>query len=468
MSEGHPAARARPRVIVAGSGVGAVEAVLALRALAEPLAIEIELVAREDHFLYRPLAVVEPFGHPPPYRLPLDRLERTHGMRHRRDALARVDADAHRITLAGGGELEFDALVVATGALPEQWLPGALTFRGPEDVEDYRALLAQLEAGTVDHVLFTVPPAASWTLPLYELALLTTAWIAEHGVISAELTLATPQREPLALLGSSAGRVVRDLLDNRGIRLLTDAQVVSLRHDGATLADGRLVVADRVVTLPRLVGNPPPGLPADADGFVPIDEHGAVAGLRDVYAVGDVTAFPVKQGSVAAHQADAAAAAIAARLGARVAPAPFEPIIQAVLLTGVTARYLQADLSGTGPGISTVGVDPLWWPPEKIAAQYLASYLAEQPDLAEIPELAVRGPRPADEEQYRQQQRRLALRFAHADANMGQHAAALRWLQVLETIDGSLQPEHAELRNRWERARRGPKAAPDRADKIAP
>lgn len=338
MSEGHPAARARPRVIVAGSGVAAVEAVLALGALAEPLAIEIELVAPEDHFLYRPLAVVEPFGYPPPYRLPLDRLERTHGVRHRRDALARVDADAHRVTLAGGGELEFDALVVAT------------------------------------------------------------------GVIGAELTVTTPQREPLALLGSSAGRVVRDLLGNRGVRLLTDAQVVSLRHDGATLADGRPVAADRVVTLPRLVGNPVPGLPADADGFVPIDEHGAVAGLRDVYAVGDVTAFPVKQGSVAAHQADAAAAAIAARLGARVAPAPFEPIIQAVLLTGVTARYLQADLSGTGPGISTVGIDPLWWPPEKIAAQFLASYLAEQPDLAEIPELAVRGPRPANEEQYRQQQ----------------------------------------------------------------
>lgn len=157
------------------------------------MAIEIELVALEDHVVYQPLAVVEPFGSPPPYRLPLDRLERTHGVRHRRDALARVDADARRVTLAGGDELEFDALVLATGALPEPWLPSALTFRGPESVEDYCAPLAQLEAGTVAHVLFAVPPAASWTLPLYELALLTTAWIADCGVIGAELTLATPQ-----------------------------------------------------------------------------------------------------------------------------------------------------------------------------------------------------------------------------------------------------------------------------------
>ena len=97
-----------------------------------------------------------------------------------------------------------------------------------------------------------------------------------------------------------------------------------------------------------------PGLPRDAHGFIPADRHGAVAGLRDVYAVGDVTAFPVKQGSVAAHQADAAAAAISASLGAPVEPAPFEAIIDAVLLTGVTARYLHADLSETEPGTATV------------------------------------------------------------------------------------------------------------------
>ena len=321
---------------MAGNGVGAIEAVLALRALAaEP--VSIELLTPEDHFSYRPLAVVEPFGYPSPYRLPLGRLERTRDVYHRPDALERVDAGAHRVTLAGGGELEFDALVVATGALPERWLPGALTFRGSEDVEDYRALLAELEAGTVERVLFAVPPAASWTLPLYELALLTTAWIADHSVIGAELTVATPQREPMALFGPSAARVVRDLLGARGIRLLTGAQVASLSHQRATLADGTAVPADRVVTLPRLVGNPPPGLPVDADGFVPIDEHGAVAGLRDVYAVGDVTAFPVKQGSVAAHQADAAAAAIAAGLGTPIEPAPFEPVVEAVLLTGVAA-----------------------------------------------------------------------------------------------------------------------------------
>ena len=241
--------------------------------------------------------------------------------------------------------------------------------------------MTELETGTVERVLFAVPPGTAWTLPLYELALLTIAWAADRGVIGAELTIATPTHEPLALFGPSAAGVVRNALGARGIHLLTDAQVDSVHDGGAVLAGGAPISADRVVTLPRLVGNPLPGLPADADGFIPTDMHGEVAGgpSRDVYAVGDVTAFPIpKQGSLAAEQADAAAAAIASRIGASVEPAQFEPIVRAMLLTGVTAAYLRADITSGGLGGATVAFQPLWWPPEKIAGRHLAQYLAEQ------------------------------------------------------------------------------------------
>jgi sulfide:quinone oxidoreductase len=42
-----------------------------------------------------------------------------------------------------------------------------------------------------------------------------------------------------------------------------------------------------------------------------------VLGLTDVYAAGDLTQFPLKQGGTAAQQADAAASSIAADAGAR-------------------------------------------------------------------------------------------------------------------------------------------------------
>ena len=48
-------------VLIAGGGVAALEAALALRALAGDR-VHVELVAPEPHFWYRPLAVAEPFA----------------------------------------------------------------------------------------------------------------------------------------------------------------------------------------------------------------------------------------------------------------------------------------------------------------------------------------------------------------------------------------------------------------------
>jgi sulfide:quinone oxidoreductase len=64
-----------------------------------------------------------------------------------------------------------------------------------------------------------------------------------------------------------------------------------------------------VIALARLQGPRIAGLPADADGFFPVDPHGRVTGARDVFAAGDATAGPIKLGGLAAQEADAAAAA---------------------------------------------------------------------------------------------------------------------------------------------------------------
>jgi hypothetical protein len=53
--------RSSLRVLIAGGGVAALEAALALRALAADR-VSVELLAPEPEFWYRPLAVAEPFG----------------------------------------------------------------------------------------------------------------------------------------------------------------------------------------------------------------------------------------------------------------------------------------------------------------------------------------------------------------------------------------------------------------------
>jgi sulfide:quinone oxidoreductase len=90
-----------------------------------------------------------------------------------RDALRAVRREESAVLIRSGDELRYDSLLLAIGAQARPALQGALTFRGAPDVPAMRALLADVDAGRVTRVAFVVPSRSTWTLPLYELALLT-------------------------------------------------------------------------------------------------------------------------------------------------------------------------------------------------------------------------------------------------------------------------------------------------------
>ena len=97
-------------------------------------------------------------------------------------------------------------------------------------------------------------------------------------------------------------------------------------------------------------------------------------GVEDVYAAGDGTNFPIKQGGLGTQQADAVAAHIAHRIGASETPEPFRPVLRGKLLTGGESMSMRADVAGGG-GEGVASPDYLWWPPHKISSRYLASLL---------------------------------------------------------------------------------------------
>jgi sulfide:quinone oxidoreductase len=366
-------------VLIAGGGVAALEASLALR---DEDRVSVELVAPDREFTYRPLAVAEPFRVADVRTFPLGALVERAGAELRPGTLVAVDVDRHVVRTGEGDELSFDALLLALGARPRGVVRNALTFRGPQDGPALRALLDEALAGQVQHVNFALPAGVAWPLPLYELALLTYTHLTDAGAMDVRVTIVTPEDAPLALFGEEASDAVRELLEMRGIDVLTGTTPVAFEDGALRLApDGRLE-ADRVVAMPRLEGSPPSGVPRDADGFVPIDEHARVIGLDDVFAAGDLTTFPIKQGGIAAQQADAAAAAILAQAGASIDPEPFRPVLRGVLLTGAFPRYLRAE---PGKRSSTVDTEPLWWPPAKIVGRHLAPFLAEHLGLSEQP-----------------------------------------------------------------------------------
>jgi sulfide:quinone oxidoreductase len=151
----------------------------------------------------------------------------------------------------------------------------------------------------VGRVAFVVPWGAVWSLPIYELALMTAAYLTERELDHVDLVLVTPEDEPLQLFGRAGSEAVRALLDERGIAVQTGACAVGLVDGELRLVPEGRVAADRVVALPRLRGPRIDGLPQTVEGFIPVDAHSQVHGLSDLFAAGDITSFPVKQGGIA-------------------------------------------------------------------------------------------------------------------------------------------------------------------------
>jgi sulfide:quinone oxidoreductase len=373
---------ASPHILIAGGGVAALEALIALRELGgdDP---RVTLLGPEPDFVYRPMSVAEPFclGHAE--RHPLATIAREFGAPFVRDSLAAVDADARTVSTGGGASIPYDSLLVAIGARQQAVYRHAITFGAEGAPELLAGLLSDLELGYAKRVAFVVPGTVAWSLPLYELAIMTArdAWSA--GTEGTEFVLVTPEDRPLEAFGSEASTMVAELLEEEGVEFVgsTSPEV----GPGFVLAGERRIAVSRTLALPVPAGPAIAGLPADAGGFIPVDEHGRVEGVDDVYAAGDATTFPIKQGGLAAQQAVAAAESILARHGADLDPQPFRPMLRGMLMTGGQRRWLRAPAAAT-PAHAQVALRALWWPPTKIATRYLAPYLMrrEEADLLRI------------------------------------------------------------------------------------
>ena len=372
---------ARARVLIAGGGVAGLETLLALHALAGDH-VDITLVTPDLRFVNRSMAVDQPFRTQRRRGIRMERVAAEHDAGWHRGALDRVEHQPGVVVTKDGDELPYDMLVLALGARPDrEWhADGVLTFRDGRDGPSYRMLLHQLREGRVDKLAFVKPTGATWPMPLYDLALMTAADSAAHRRLEVELSLITPETEPLGIFGASASAAVARLLEQARVSVHTSSIGVPGLPGWLDVRPGdRRLSVDRIVTVPRLVGPRLRGIPSGRDGFMHTDPHGRLVGLDGVYAAGDATTFPIKHGGLAAQQADAVAEAIAASVGVDIEPEPFRPVLRGVLLTGAGApRYLRADISGCAGDDSTISSQPLWWPPNKLSGRYLAPYLSRQ------------------------------------------------------------------------------------------
>ena len=359
------------RVVVAGGGPAAIEALLALREFLGDAAT-LELVAPDRDLVVHAYDVIAPFHHGHEHRYPLSEVCADLGVVHVRERLVSVAPHEATVRLSSGAHRSYDALILAVGGRELGTVAGAMQFRGAQDAAALRALLLEAHSGRHRRVAFVVPGGHTWPLPLYELALQTSTWLAARHV-DVPLSVVSPESGPLATFGSAVSAEVSALLEARGMQFVS-GRAVRQEEDRLLLAGGETLDVHLAIALGRLGGPAIPGLPQDAEGFLPVDEFGRVIGVAGVYAAGDAANFPIKQGGLATQQADVVAETIAAAAGAAAEPSGFRPVLRAVLLTGEEARYIESEI-GAGAATATVSTTPLWPYASKVRGRFLAPYL---------------------------------------------------------------------------------------------
>jgi sulfide:quinone oxidoreductase len=305
--------------------------------------------------------VAEPFALGQAQRYPLRDLLAHVNAERVPGSLAALDPREREIRLHDGTTLAFDALVIATGARAVARLEQATTWWPAGSPDDFGGLLRDMEEGYSKRVAFVIPPGPVWPLPLYELALMTAREVWSMGIDDTQLTVITPEAEPLAVFGRAAAGALREELERVGVHLET-ATVARVERGHAVevvLAPTlRRLEVDRVIALPGIDGPGIPGTTHDDAGFILVGRNGQMRGSDCVWAAGDAIAYPVKFGGLASQQADLAAADIAARLGGAAPPPPAAGLeLRGVLMTGDTPR----GLGGDSPA-SPADHPPVWRP----------------------------------------------------------------------------------------------------------
>jgi sulfide:quinone oxidoreductase len=364
------------RVLIAGGGVAALEAAIALDDMADDRVETVIYSPRED-FIYRPFAVAAPYGAAHAMRYDLRQLAERCGAAFHLGSIGSVDGEKQRASTHDGEEVAYDHLIVACGSRLLAGVSGAVTFWGVADDGRVQDVVRDLREQKLRRVIFTMPGGGSWALPIYELALLADTELSKAGVDGASLVIVTPEDAPLHLFGKRASERVSELLAERGIEVIAGATPVRYDDGQLTVSPSATIEADAVLSLPRIEGRQIGGVPHDEDGFVAVDGYSRVHGMQHAFAAGDVTSFPVKQGGIATQQADVAAEAIAAEVGIEVEAKALDPILQGVLWTGEEPLYLSGHLAGGHGETSSASKEPQWDGTEqgKIVGRYLTPFL---------------------------------------------------------------------------------------------
>ena len=241
----------------------------------------------------------------------------------------RVDPETRVVTLATGEQVSFDALVIATGARNViEKVPGlqdavdthtAVHYYSADAAADANRALREFTGGKLVF-LVTAQPYRCPVAP-YEGAMLAADLLHDNGVRSAtQISVFTPEPQPMPSAGPYAGPELIALLDGKGIGFFAEHAVdrVDAEQRRIHFADGSTAEYDLLVFVPPHE----PALTLGEPGWIGVDNTTMQTRYPGIFAIGDATAItspsgrPLPKAAIfAKNGAKAAAANVLNHLG---------------------------------------------------------------------------------------------------------------------------------------------------------
>ena len=300
----HGARTGAPRVIVVGAGFAGLAAVAELARAG----MQVMLVDRNGYCTFQPLLyqVATAGLNPGDVVYSARAFTRRQGVRFRLGELAGIDTEARRVTLADGGEFEYDYLIVATGVSAAYYgVPGAAenslglyTRRDAVRLRDH--VMARLErldiGGPGKDVNFTIVGGgatgvelAGALAELRETALDTA--FPEVDLASVHITLVEMAPVLLAPFDPALQEYARRELVRRGVEVRLSTEIREVTRDRVMLADGEDLASDVTiwaagVSAPSVAGRWT--LPQGRGGRILTGPDLRVHGQDRVFAAGDI------------------------------------------------------------------------------------------------------------------------------------------------------------------------------------
>jgi sulfide:quinone oxidoreductase len=301
------------RVVILGGGTGGTLTANRLRRRFSVDSMTITVVDQDDRHVYQPGLLFVPFGltHIEDIVRPRQR-QFHHGIDFVEEPIDRVDLETQRVHLASGAALDYDVLVVASGATlvtdetegltGPGWMENVFTFYTPEGAAALEAALATFAGGRL--VVNVVDLPIKCPVAPLEFCFLADWYFTERRIRDqVQLTYVTPLDG--AFTQPIASAHFGGMLAERGIELVTEFNTGQVDGTAGRLVsyDDRDVGFDLGVVVPLHGGAPyvgrSPGL-GDELNFVPTDERTMRAkAAANIFVIGDAANVPAsKAGSV--------------------------------------------------------------------------------------------------------------------------------------------------------------------------